>query len=445
MEQAICAWRPRVQITRVAVLLLLPFAVPARSAWAQSTAISALQTRILRSNPALAAARANVQATKARVGATGFTAPLAISAEVEEIPNGINVLGSGSTRVVIEREFLSGGRRAAARAVVATDVQSAEAAVSGAERRVLVEVERSLARTAGWTGIARRLAAEDSLLVGAEQGLRARFSVGEARYVDVLRLRTERLRIQTERAEALAEARVGRRALEALAGPVDTAGLGSLFDAATNEAARRSVVALPAAPATDSLLVGAPAIRQAEAALARARAARVLLLAEQRPRVSASAGVQRFGGEAEGHSVGATLGANVTLPSTARRANTARIAAADARIAAAAAQRDAIVAGVRGSLLAAAERYEAARARLAVFDTALLRGAREEREAAVAAYRTGEFTLLELIDFERSLARVETERYRAVLDAANALADLLAAGTNAGLLGTSDDTTNDDQ
>lgn len=445
MERVNRPWWLRVSATRIAALLLLSFALPAPLVWAQSPAVSALQTRILHSNPELTAARAGVRAAEARVGATGLAAPLALSAEVEEIPSGINVLGAGSTRVTLEREFHSGSRRAAARAVVATDVGAAEASVAGAERRIRAEVERSLARTAAWSGIARRLAAEDSLLVGAEQGLRARFSVGEARYVDVLRLRTERLRIQTERAVALAQARAGRRALEALAGPADTAGVGSLLDTAISEVARRPVDTLPTAPVIDSLLAAAPAIRQAEATVARARAARVLLLAEQRPRVSASAGLQRFGREAEGHSVGATLGASVTLPSTARRGNTARLAAADARIAAAAAQRDAVASGVRAALVAAAERYEAARVRLAVYDVALLRGAREEREAALAAFRTGDLTLVELIDFERSLTGAETERFRAVLDAADALADLLAAGTDAGSLGTSEETTNDDR
>lgn len=436
--------RSRVRFPRAATLLALLLATTAAQARAQTPADSALRERILRSNPELAAARASVRAAEARVGATGFAPPLTLSAEAEEIPDGIDLPGAGSVRVEVEREFLSGGRRRAAQALVATDVRAAEAAVAGTERRLLADAERSLARAAGWGSIARRLAAEDSLLVGAEEGLRARFSVGEARYVDVLRLRTERLRIQTERAEALAEARAGRRALEALAGP-DTAGLATLVDVAVAERAARPTAALPPAPEIETLAASSPAVRRAEAALERTRAARQLLAAEQRPRVTASAGVQRFGGEGEGHTVGPTLGATVTLPSTARRANAAGLAAADARIVAAAAERDAAVASVRAELLAAAERYEAARARLATFDAALLRGAREEREAALAAYRTGDLSLVELIDFERALARAETERLRAVLDAADALADLLAAGADAGFPGTHDDSNDDDR
>jgi outer membrane protein TolC len=76
-------------------------------------------------------------------------------------------------------------------------------------------------------------------------------------------------------------------------------------------------------------------------------------------------------------------------------------------------------------------RYEAARERLASFDVALLVGVREEREGALAAYRTGEVSLIELLDFERAIARVEVEQRLAMIDAAVALADLTsgAAGS----------------
>ena len=52
---------------------------------------------------------------------------------------------------------------------------------------------------------------------------------------------------------------------------------------------------------------------------------------------------------------------------------------------------------------------------------------RQERESALAAYRTGSLSLLELLDFERALSRAEIERIRALVDAADAWADLLGA------------------
>ncbi len=422
-------WRlphPLVGSGVLALALLFPVYAPAQEA----RGAGALRDAVLRSNPELAARRAAVQAAEARARSAGFAAPAVLSGEAEEIP-GIN-LRNASVRLEVEKEFLSRGRRDAARALAAAETRAASAQLASAERRVAALAARALTRAAGWSAIARRLGAEDSLLVSAEAALRARFSVGDARYVDVLRLRTERLRVQSERAEAAAEARAGRVALDALLGPASGPERTTLLEGALAEAVDRTPTALSPPPDVDSLLAQSGAVRLAEVAVERARAGRQLLLAEQRPRLAGAVGVQRFPSDEGGSSLGPTLGASVSLPFTARRANATAAQAAGADVAAAEAERSAMVAAVRAELVAARERYEAARTRLAVYDAALLRGAREEREAALASFRTGELSLIELLDFERALARAETERLRSVLDAADALADLLAAGTDAG-------------
>jgi cobalt-zinc-cadmium efflux system outer membrane protein len=409
-----------------AALLMVPAAAFAQQP--ESPAVAALREAVQRSSPELSARRAAVEAAQARVHAAGLGDPAALSAEVEEIPGGVDLTGA-SVRVEVGKEFVSRSRREAARTLAGTGVRSAEAALAAAGARLDAAVLRSLTAAAGWSAISRRIAAEDSLLVGAEEALRARFSVGEARYVDVLRLRTERLRVQGERADALAEARAARVALQGLLGPA--AGRDALIDDAIAETAPR-LATLPPAPDPDTLLARSGAVRIADAAVERARASRALTAAEQRPRLSGAVGLQRFGADEGGAgSVGPTLGGSVTLPFTARRANQASLAAADREIATAVAERDAGIAAVRAALAAALERYEAARARLSMFDSALLRGAREEREAALASFRTGDLSLIELLDFERALARAETERLRSLLAAADALADLLAAGTGA--------------
>jgi cobalt-zinc-cadmium efflux system outer membrane protein len=402
--------------------LLFPFALSAQ----ETPAATTLREAVRRSSPGLSARRAALDAARARVAASGFGEPATVSAEVEEIPGAIDLTGA-SVRVEVGREFVAPGRRDAARALADTDAGAEEVSLAAAGARLDAAVLRSLTAAAGWTSIARRLAAEDSLLVGAEEALTSRFSVGEARYVDVLRLRTERLRVQGERAEALAEARAARVALQGLLGPVE--GRDALIDAAIAETGPR-LVALPPPPDPDSLLARSGAVLAARMAVERARAGRTLTAAEQRPRISGAVGLQRFGAEDGGAgTMGVTLGGSMTLPSTARRANQAALTSADAEIAAAMAELEATVAAVRADLAAALERYQSARLRLSAFDAALLRGAREEREAALASFRTGELSLIELLDFERALARAETERLRSVLDAADALADLLAAGT----------------
>ena len=147
---------------------------PAAAA-AQGTpaADSALLGALRRANPELAARRAALDAAQAGTRASGFAGPLRLSAEAEEIPDGLNLPGAGSLRVEVEREFLSPGRRNAQRALAGTDVRTAEAALRATEQRLLAEANRAVVRAAGAGLVARRLAADDSLLVGAEDALRA--------------------------------------------------------------------------------------------------------------------------------------------------------------------------------------------------------------------------------------------------------------------------------
>lgn len=435
----------------MALVIAAATAAPLRAQEPTDTLLpAALLDALRQSNPQLIALRAAVDAAEARVGATGFAPPATLSAEIEEVPGGIGLSGAESMRLELGRTFLTGGRREARRSVAAQDVERAHLELALAERRVLARAAQLLTRAGGTAAIARRLAAEDSLLQTAEEALRPRFAVGDARYVDVLRLRTERLRARSDLAAALSEARVERHRLAALVAGLDSAAIGPRGPATPTPAAPAAVAPataalvdtlleslitrlasgeplapLPAPPDLDSLVALSAAVQRADAAVERALAARRLARAEQRPLVAASLGAQRFVTE-DGPTLGATLGASVSLPFTARRANRLAGEAADRAVAAAQIARAATVAQVRAALGAALERYRAATERLALFDAALLRGAREERESALATYRSGELSLLELLDFERALTRAETDRLASRIAAVDALADLLA-------------------
>jgi outer membrane protein TolC len=394
---------------------------------ADDTVRAAIHTVILQTSPELAARRAAVAAAEARLGTAGRAGPVALSAETEGVPSGVDLTRAQSVRVQAERELVPAGVRAAARSVAQTDVDASRAALRLAEQRLTAVADRTLIALAGWSAVGRRLTDEDSLLGSAEASLRARFAVGDARYVDVLRLRTERLRVQSDRAGAVAESQAARRALEGLAADSGTR-LRALAERVVAAGTAQPLFAvMPPAPDVDSLVAASGRVALADARVARAAAERARLVAEQRPRLSGFIGVQRFAGEA-GFPIGPVAGATISLPFTARAANEARAAAAARDVVAAGAERRATLASLRATLLAARDRYEAARARVASFDAALLRGARDERESALGAYRSGELSLLELLDFERALARAETERLRNRIDAADALADLLGAG-----------------
>ena len=383
----------------------------------------------LRQAPELMARRAALAAAEMRLRATGFVPAAVLSSELEDAPNGR--LGESSVRVGVEREFLTGSLRAAARDAATADVRIADAMLQAAELRSTAQALRAGVEAIGWGLVSNRLAAQDSLLQSAEVSLRTRFTVGDARYVDVLRLRTERLRVQADRSVAFSQARTGALTLEALlgAGDVEAGDVVSRTVAVALDTTTRGTFAsflqgdLPPAPDVDLLIARSGMLQLVDAQVARAVSAQRMVLASQRPLLTAGFGVQRIGGDDGG--IGPTIGASVTLPFTARTRNRATAAAAAQDVTTATALRRASLATLRGRLRTARDRYEAARGRIAAFDISLLRGAREERESALAAYRSGDLSLIELLDFERALSRAEVERTRAIIDAASALADLV--------------------
>lgn len=452
-------WARRLVVSAVVVFLMAaPRALQAQGQLADSLAAvlvpAELRAAIRATSPELASHRAVLALAEARRAATGFAPATTLSAELDDVPGAR--LDQGSARVEVEQEFLARGQRRAERALADTEVRAAQIALQAAERRIMARAARAYIEATGWRAVATRLAGQDSLLASAEASLRVRFAAGDASYVSVLRLRTERLRVQSDRARALTEAETGTIALESLLAEDLEAQdrLPTLVANIAGAAPGRSVgtvITLPEAPPVDSLLALAGQVQHAEAAVERAMASRQLVLARQRPAFAALLGIQRMGASGEeSASLGPVLGVRMSLPFTARRANQAAAVAAAQEVTAAHASRVAIVATARGAIAQARARYEAARSRLATFDAALLRGAAEERESALAAYRAGDLSLIELLDFERALSRTEIERMHAIIDAAGALAALLSGDASGDATGAptfriTEQVTNDDR
>ena len=392
-----------------------------------------LRVSVLASAPDIAVRRAELRAAEALWRAAGFAPAAVLSVEVEDARNGR--LDASSPRLNVSRDLLPGATRRALVATAEADVRVARVVLAAAERQVVAHASRALYAAAAWRAIARRLAAQDSLLSAAEGAVRSRFGIGEARYVDVLRLRAERLRVQSDRAAAGTEADVALLSLAALAG--DSAAATNAVTAVDRttpsvaEGPAGTEFALPVAPTVESLVAIAADVRLADTRLAQAAAERQLVLARQRPAASASIGLQRIAADGDrGAGLGPVLAAGISLPFTARAANRAAEAAADERTSAALVARTATMAATRTRLAVSRARYESARRRFASFDAALLRGAREEREGALAAYRANDLSLIELLDFERALSRVEIDRTQALLDALTSLADLLSGASS---------------
>lgn len=396
--------------------------------------LAALLTLLRDADVEVKAHRQTFALAQSRVAAAGARAPATLSVEVEGIPSAVDVTQAQQARLLVERSLFTGARTAGRRGVAVVEADDARLALLGAEAAVEWRGRRAIARWHGALAIVDRLASEDALLQDAESALRARFAGGEARYVDVLRIRTERLRVQSERARQLAAAAAGRRALLMLIPDTDSTAvtIGALLDSLLME--RRQLALLPELvplPPTDSLLQRAAVTAQASIGVRRAEAEALLLRAEQRTEITAGAGVQRFQANNGAFIVGPSIGASFTLPFTARKSQHAQRTAAALGITVATAERTRDLTRLRSALQAAGARYDAAREQVRVFDTTVLVGAREERESALSGFRTGQLSLLELIDFERALARAEIDRLSAIIAAVDALAGtyLLLAGT----------------
>ncbi len=417
--------------------LLVPLSVIAQSSadsnhahlknvGANSDRIDSLFHRtLIASNPEVASRRLALLAAEARARAAGRRSAAALTAEAEEVPGGFDLPNAGSLRLDVEQEFLGGSLRSAQKSAAASEIEIARASINVTERRLFAGLERDLIRLSGWSAISRRLAAEDDLFSSAEASIRGRFAAGDARYVDILRLRTERLRVQSERAAALTEAAAARIAILGIFSAGGTTG--DVIEALASVGRAEPQFALIAIPPVDSLLSISGARHISQARVARAGALRRLRRAEQSRRITASVGAQRFQTESGRYSFGPALTFSTTLPFTARKTNEARTQAADLELGAEEAEQRSHVASLRIAISVAHERYEAARNRLSVYEAALLRGAREERESALASFRSGELSLTELLDFERALARAEVDRIRARISAAEALGDVYDA------------------
>jgi cobalt-zinc-cadmium efflux system outer membrane protein len=406
--------------------LLMPSRLVAQTPPQDIRSIVAELTAIAQSSdPAAMRARRALESVRASRGAAGRAAPAEFGVGVVD-GNGFDV-PRGNVEASVSRLFVRVASRTAAERRVDAEIRDAERAVLAVERRLAPQVLEALAAATTSERVVRRLRRSDALLDEAERALNTRFAAGAARYVDVLRVRTERLRTAAEVTQAEAESVAADAALRAL---VATDGMDTRIDellalAASDELSAEWPRALVPFQETDSLVEWSPDVREAIARADRSRAEAAVVSASQRAQFGGSAGLQRMGPINGGPSAGLIVGFSATLPFTASRAN--RSAAEAARLGLDAAQHGLAEVRRRVSIDVSQQvvRYEAARARIAALDGVLLVAAEQERETALAHYRAGTLTLLELLDFERALLRVELDRANAIRDAASVRAALL--------------------
>jgi multidrug efflux system outer membrane protein len=382
-------------------------------------------------NPGLAEAMARLAEARALEGATGqaFRPQPGLGGTLGHERQSWNAarrerdlrstLATGRAEASLELDLA--GRAVAEARIAAAETALAAADAAAARRLLAVEIFRARAAL----GEAGQRARVGERAVALQRRLLAlageRVRLGLAPELDAARVETELRRAEARLPEAAAEAARARATLAALAGR-------AVLDGVPQDAPPLDLRGFRFAEVPAETLRRRPDVQAAEAALARAGAARDLAAADLLPRVTLSGNLALGAGLMAGGltTALAALGPSVTLPVTDRDIRLARVAASDAAIEAALARH----AGRVTEAAAELRRGLAAVAAVRAEDAALARArdaAQRAGQRAEAAYRAGLADLSATLDAALAVSEIDVARLAAARAESEAVAAVLTA------------------
>ena len=423
-----------------------------------TTATASLDSTVrlaIANNPTLKAARARVDAARARIGPAGLRPDPRIMVGVDNLPLGSSpqtvsahgvatgpsgpepmtmyAIGIGQTvpypgKLGLQLRVTEAGRRAA------------DAMAAAAARQVIRDVKDAwydLAFADQALAIARRNADLLSTLIGVTE---ARYGVGRGEQQDVLKARAEAPRL-AEAASAFVEAR--RTALARLNAVLDRASDTPVDSAFIPAALTQAAVGPPGAPirfASSTLgaraegsslpplatlqgeaLAGNPELRAHEAMIS-AQAERLELAGKGAlPDFDLSL---RYGFRTGGLPGMVSAGVTIPVPVYRGQRQGQAIVEADAELAALHAEHAARVNAIRAEVARIVSELERLRTQLALYAHALVPQTRATLKSATASYQVGRVEFLSVIDSQSALFMYETEYARALTDFAKGVAAL---------------------
>ncbi len=398
------------------VVLACSLCIPAR-AHASALPLDSCVVHALANNPGLRAADRDVEAARARLRQAGALEAPSLSYEVGKLGTPVSH-DEHETVLRLSQDF--GAPRARARA---KDVARVELAVAEAEResfalRLRGDVTRAYRRLQADALSLRVIGSLRRTATDLEHMVSARLRTGGARYLDVLRARSERVRIENDAIESERALRADRRAL-------------NILMARAPEETLTPADSLRYVPLRDSLgpllahaLATRPRLRAARLEVERGRAQVALARNELWPSTSLSAGLDRVPG-IEGPGFGGEISLSLPfLPWTDRHA---RVREAGANKGGAQAKLEASERGLESALRDTYESARSAEQLVQQFDHVLLADASDAIRTAIQNYQGGQITGLELFETLRTFRTIELEHIRALLQYELALTDLAVA------------------
>ena len=388
-----------------------------RTAFSEGLSLDSCLARATSNNPALRATDREVSAAQARLRQAGALDAPSVSYSVGKLGTAISSQEHDAS-IRLSQDLSAPGQRGHAVRVARIDAALRETNRESFALKLRGDVTRSYRRLQADMLVARALESLRGTATDLERMVGARLRTGGARYLDVLRARAERVRIENDMLEADRVAREDRR------------GLNALMARAPDEPLEPSD-SLVFRPLTDSLSVLIDRVRTLRPRLIAARlevtrATAGIAFAKNGllPAATLSAGLDRVPG-ADRLGFGGEI--SFSLPFVPWSDRRAKIAEAHATQQGSVDRMEATDREVETAIRNAYGAARTAGRQVEQFDRLLLADASDAIRTAVQNYQAGQIDGLELFETLRTFRSIRLEYIRALLNYELSLTDLAVA------------------
>lgn len=360
----------------------------------------------------LATASARAEALASRPAIVGALEDPMISPSIDhypfDMPRDEGEMGEGGTgqrydwSVSVEQRFPLSGVRGHRRDAAGADAQRAQALAHNTQLDVVLDAQRSffmlLERRRMRTVLAEQEALAHQLITVSS----ARYASGTGSQADVLRAEVEAARVRGAQQALVAQTRAAEAMLNTSMGRAPAEPIAELIYVPSRN------LPLTAPAAVDRALLRRPELVAGEAEIARAKAEVEVMRSMYKPMATVRVG--RASTMAEGPGAMIMLGVSVPIWRERLRAGVAEARAmqrmADSDL-------SAMRRMVEGEAVSARESVEAARVQYVVLEDEVLPRARAAIETALAAYSSGQSTLISVVEAARALWEIQAEQVMA--------------------------------
>lgn len=314
--------------------------------------------------------------------------------------------GGGGQRydwsVSVEQRFPLSGVRGHRRDAARADAQRGKALAANTQLDVTLDAQRGFFMLLERRRMRTVLSEQEALAQQLVEASSARYSSGNGSQADVLRAEVEAARVRGAQQALIAQTRAAEAMLNAGMGRAPTESIPELVHVPNRE----PPLAAPAA--VERALLRRPELMAGEAEVERAKAEVEVMRSMYKPMATVRVG--RASTMAEGP--GAMVMIGVSVPIWRERL---RAGVAEARAMQRMANSDLVAMRrmVEGEAVSARESVEAVRAQYVVLEDEILPRARAATETALAAYSSGQGTLISVIEPARALWEIQAEQVMA--------------------------------